>query len=435
MTVLRTGPDPTRTDAEKIRPPTFLNAESQWWDSSQIYGSSLARQLQVRSDPESGDPLPDGKLYLDRNGHLPVDPDAKTPGQELAGVNGNWWIGLSIMHTVFAREHNAIVERLKIDHPDQDGEWLFQKARLINTALIIKIHTVEWTPALLDTPELRFSMRGNWWGTLGESYARAYGRNARSEIFSGIPNSPQDHHSAPYSITEEFTAVYRMHSLIPDDFSFRRRGDDAEIKATTISEVAGAGARDLHRDVAFADALYSLGTSHPGALRLHNFPAKLRAMPEKPEEGIFVDLAAVDILRDRERGVPRYCQFLRLIDMKPPTTFAELTDNPEWQRELETVYGDIEKVDLLVGTLAENLPKGFAFSDTAFRIFILMASRRIKSDRFLTDDFTPEVYTPTGMQWIDDNSMRTVLLRHFPELAPQLEDVRNVFFPWTRAKG
>jgi hypothetical protein len=121
--------------------------------------------------------------------------------------------------------------------------------------------------------------------------------------------------------------------------------------------------------------------------------------------------------------------------MKPPTTFAELTDNPEWQRELETVYGDIEKVDLLVGTLAENLPKGFAFSDTAFRIFILMASRRIKSDRFLTDDFTPEVYTPTGMQWIDDNSMRTVLLRHFPELAPQLEDVRNVFFPWTRAKG
>lgn len=435
MTVLRTGPDPTRGEADKGRPATFLNAETPWWDSSQIYGSSLARQMQVRSDPESGKPLADGKLYLDRQGHLPIDPEAKTPNLELAGVNGNWWIGLSVMHTLFAREHNAIVDYLALEYPDQDGEWLFQKARLINNALIVKIHTVEWTPALLDTPELRFGMRGNWWGVLGETYFRAYGRRAHSEILSGIPNSPQDHHSAPYSITEEFTAVYRMHSLIPDDFSFRRCSDDSEIEVRSLVDVAGAKTREIFNSAPLVDALYSLGTSHPGALRLHNFPANLRQMPEKPEQGIFLDLAAIDILRDRERGVPRYCQFLRLIDMKPPKSFAELTDNPEWQRELEEIYGDIEKVDLLVGALAENLPKGFAFSDTAFRIFILMASRRIKSDRFLTDDFTPDVYTPAGMRWIEDNSMRTVLLRHFPELAPRLEDVRNVFFPWAKGRG
>ena len=50
---------------------------------------------------------------------------------------------------------------------------------------------------------------------------------------------------------------------------------------------------------------------------------------------------------------------------------------------------------------AERRPKGFAFSDTAFRIFILMASRRLNSDRFFTTDFTPEVYTEAGMDWID----------------------------------
>ena len=65
-----------------------------------------------------------------------------------------------------------------------------------------------------------------------------------------------------------------------------------------------------------------------------------------------------------------------------------------------------------------------------FRIFILMASRRLKSDRFYTRDFTPEVYTPAGFAWVADNSLRTVLQRHCPALAPLFADVRNVFFPW-----
>ena len=55
------------------------------------------------------------------------------------------------MHTLFTREHNAIVDRLRIEYPDKDGEWLFQKARLINAALIVKIHATEWTPALLQS--------------------------------------------------------------------------------------------------------------------------------------------------------------------------------------------------------------------------------------------------------------------------------------------
>ena len=62
--------------------------------------------------------------------------------------------------------------------------------------------------------------------------------------------------------------------------------------------------------------------------------------------------------------------------------------------------GKIDDLDLIPGVMAEDLPEGFAFSDTAFRIFILMASRRLNSDRFFTDYFTDEVYTPEGMTWI-----------------------------------
>src|SRR5206468_34787 len=76
--------------------------------------------------------------------------------------------------------------------------------------------------------------------------------------------------------------------------------------------------------------------------------------------------------------------------------------------------------------------EGFGFSDTAFRIFILMASRRLESDRFFTDDYRPEVYTRAGIDWVEANDMRSVLLRHFPTLAPALEGVKNPFAPWTR---
>ena len=85
-----------------------------------------------------------------------------------------------------------------------------------------------------------------------------------------------------------------------------------------------------------------------------------------------------------------------------------------------------------MGLLAEPFPPGFAFSDTATRVFILMASRRLTSDRFFTTDYTPEVYTQAGLDWVADNDMRSVLLRHFPQLEPALEGVKNPFAPWTR---
>jgi len=144
-----------------------------------------------------------------------------------------------------------------------------------------------------------------------------------------------------------------------------------------------------------------------------------------------MDLAATDILRIREFGLPRYNEFRELLHRPPVRTFEELTDNPAWAEELRRVYkDDIDLVDLMVGLYAEPRPKGFGFSDTAFRIFILMASRRLNSDRFFTTDYTPEVYTPVGLEWVDDNDMRTVLLRHFPDLSPWLHNIKNAFFPW-----
>jgi hypothetical protein len=399
--------------------PTYVTTDSHWWDGSQIYGSEPTISAALRAGEG-------GRLRLDPDGQLPRDLDEKV---DLTGVAGNFWLGLALLHTLFTREHNAIADRLAAEHPDWTDEQLFEKARLVNAALMAKIHTVEWTPAIIAHPTTRYAMRANWWGILG----KRLGKRSSNEVLGGIPGSPTDHHGVPYSLTEEFVAVYRMHPLLPDDFTFRSIATDDVLGERTFRELGALDVRKRLDEVGLVDSFYSFGIAHPGAITLHNYPRFLQEL--HTPDGKTVDLAATDVLRIRERGVPRYNDFRRLFHLKPAATFEELTDDPQWAEELRRVYGDVERVDLMVGLYAEPLPKGFGFSDTAFRVFILMASRRLKSDRFFTRDYNAETYTQTGLDWIDDTSMRDVLLRHYPELAPALEGVENAFAPWQRVSG
>jgi hypothetical protein len=275
-----------------------------------------------------------------------------------------------------------------------------------------------------------FALRANWYGAAGERIARTFGRISSSEVISGIPGGPTDHYGVPYALTEEFTAVYRMHPLLPDEFDLRAADGDRPLARLEFPELAGPHAREIEDRFSLADLFYSFGTTHPGAIVLRNYPRFLQRF-ERPD-GTVIDVAATDVVRIREMGVPRYCEFRRLLHLPAPRSFAELTDDAELAAEMADLYGDVERVDLMVGLFAEKRPAGFAFSDTAFRIFIVMASRRLNSDRFFTRDFRPEIYSPAGLQWVQDNDMRSVLLRHLPGLRPALHGVGNAFAPWTR---
>jgi heme peroxidase len=100
------------------------------------------------------------------------------------------------------------------------------------------------------------------------------------------------------------------------------------------------------------------------------------------------------------------------------------------------VYDDrFDRLDLMIGMFAEPKPAGFGFSDTAFRIFILMASRRLKSDRFFTTDYRPDVYTPTGLAWVQNTTMTDILLRHYPALRSAMHGVTNAFQPWAGSRA
>jgi hypothetical protein len=206
------------------------------------------------------------------------------------------------------------------------------------------------------------------------------------------------------------------------------------LQERTFREVGALETRTRIEDIGMANALYSFGIAHPGAITLHNYPRFLQTF-ERPD-GTTMDLAAVDIMRTRERGVPRYNEFRRLWHLRPAESFQDLTKDAATAEELSSIYGgDIERLDLMIGLYAEPLPKGFGFSDTAFRVFILMASRRLNSDRFFTIDYTPEVYTQEGIEWVGNTTMVDVLLRHYPQLAPALSGVQNGFSPWKRVES
>ena len=455
LEIKRTKADPTRTADEADYPNSYRNKNTHWWDGSQLYGSNKAQSDAIRS-------FSGGRLAVNDDNTLPTE---FVSGVPVTGFNSNWWVGLSMLHQLFVSEHNAIADMLISNNPGRSDQWVYDKARLINAALMAKIHTVEWTPAIIANPVTERAMYANWWGLLGDREGRDDFQDgvaklaedlAKTDSFvkktlgldpklnaalddaaflehaiGGLVGSRQaDNAGTAYTLTEEFVAVYRMHPLLRDDVEVYDIGSNVVRDRIAIEDTRDGDAEDVMSDQGANRLWYSFGITHPGSLTLHNYPEFLRNI-NVPLLGD-IDLATVDIIRDRERGVPRYNEFRRQIGLTPINKFEDLTDNAETLAELKRLYNnDVEQIDALVGQLAETVrPEGFAFGETAFQIFIMNASRRLITDRFYTSHYTDEVYTPEGIDWVENNTMVDVLSRHYPELDASLIGVENAFKPW-----
>jgi hypothetical protein len=310
-----------------------------------------------------------------------------------------------------------------------------------------------------------------------------------------------NHFGSPFNFPEEFTTVYRLHPLVPDLIEYREWQKDPNVIQTKIPVADTFRARGTQQmlEHGIASWALSMGRQRLGLLTLHNHPAFLQnlPMPRLHTQTNTLDVPALDILRDRERGIPRFNEFRRQIGLKQLTGFDDFI-GPENDKErkqiaatLREVYGqhtcdaskvisevqlnpdgspindclghpngsvvdNIEDLDTVVGWLAEpSRPHGFAISETQFHIFILNASRRLFSDRFFTSSFRPEIYTQLGIRWVEDNGpsgkvfeegmpnghqeevspLKRILLRNVPELEPELRNVVNVFDPWARDRG
>ncbi|MGD9961155.1 peroxidase family protein [Nocardioides sp.] len=402
------------TDADGTQ-RLFADAASHWWDGSEVYGADEAKANLLREG---------AKLRLTDHGYLPED----SSGMEVTGFNESWWLGLSGLHTLFAREHNVICDELRAHYRGWSDERVYQTARLVVSALIAKIHTVEWTPAILATEAIDLGLKANWNGPPSADWLTKLGIwLLDSHASVGIPATTPDHHGVPYSLTEDFVTVYRLHPLIPDDYRLLDHSTGSLLGDRSFLDIAGTRADEELRSMGLENLLYSFGVAHPGAITLNNYPRALQGFERNGER---IDLSVVDLVRSRRRGIPRYNDFRTGLHKPRLRSFDELSDDPETVRRLREVYRHVDEVDTMVGLFAETPPEGFGFSDTAFRIFILMASRRLQSDRFLTVDFRPEIYSPLGMDWVATNTMSSIILRHCPDVATLLPRNQSPFAPW-----
>lgn len=431
---------------ESSFPYAYRNSNTHWWDGSQIYGSDQSTQNSLRT-------FKNGLMRLDDN-RLPT-----RWGSVQTGFNQNWWLGLSLMHTAFVREHNRIAAYLHSVYPQMKDQELFDKARLINVAVMAKIHTVEWTPAILNNPVLAQGMYSNWYGLKGTPLGTTLGALAPmvpqilplfgapvdpqkllGKALNGIVGGPTDHYGVPYSLTEEFVSVYRMHPLVVDSLEVHDASSSRLVDTLAIDRTRDGKAEKTIDRFGFDNLWYSFGVSHPGALTLNNYPKFLQDI-RVPMVGRF-DMGTVDLIRDRERGVPRYNEFRRQIGLKPISSFTDLfvryAGDPVTAEQAATVEklnrlyaGDVEKLDLMIGCLAEAIrPDGYGFGETSFQIFTLMASRRLLSDRFFTSDFRAEIYTQEGLDWVKNRTIKGVIEDNFPTLKGKVQIPGNAFQPW-----
>ncbi|XP_062111993.1 alpha-dioxygenase PIOX [Humulus lupulus] len=409
-----------------------LNTRTPWWDGSVMYGSSKEKLQQVRT-------FKDGKLKISEDGLLLHDQD----GIPISGDVTNIWCGLSTLQALFVKEHNAVCDALKKEYPHLSEEELYRHARLVTSAVIAKIHTIDWTVELLKTHTLLAGMRINWYGMLGKKFKDTFGHVGGAVLSGLVGLKMPNNHDVPYSLTEEFVSVYRMHALLPDHLYLRdinaKPGPNKSpplIKEIPMEKLIGKEGELALTQIGFTRQLVSMGHQACGSLELWNYPLWFRDIipqdlygRDRPDH---VDLPSLEIYRDRERSVARYNEFRRRLMLIPISKWNDLTDEEEAIKTLQEVYGDdVEELDLQVGLLAEKKIKGFAISETAFVIFLLMASRRLEADRFFTSNFNNETYTKKGLEWVNKTeNLKDVLDRHYPEMAAKWMNSSSAFSVW-----
>jgi len=306
----------------------IINNHDHWWSGCQIYGPSAARNGILRTGE-------DGKLLLNQDGsYLALDAD----GVELVGFNLNLWSGLQLLHYVFAKEHNSVCDMLKAHHPTWADEQLFSKARLIITALMARIHTVEWTTAIVQHPAGRAGQYFLWYGILGTLFGRKMMGLTKflrrfpasiGQFLVGISGSKtvMAGDNIAFAHSDEFIAVYRMHSLLPDKVEVFDSQKDKLIAVKDLSEIIFENGTAVNTSVPLQDLFFSLGVGHAGALELRNYPTALRNLVTpslRGTPGHLLDMAAVDVWRSRESQLYRFNDYLKAVALPPYRSFDQL---------------------------------------------------------------------------------------------------------------
>lgn len=350
------------TGTDVFNPRKFNNEITAYLDASNVYGSDKDRSDWLRT-------FKDGKLKTSEGNLLPWNTitsefnekiDPKTPA--LANdtqVNDKLFVGgdvranenplLIAFHTLFVREHNRLCDVIISENPTWSDEQIYQSAKRKVTAYYQSIIFNEWLPIQ------------------GISLPKYSGYNP--EINSGISNL--------------FSAVaFRLgHTLISDIITrIDDKGNDTkqgniELKECyfnpLIVKISG-GIEPFLKGMA-AKPQQKLDTKMVDGVRNYLFG--------DPDFG-GLDLASINIMRCRERGISDYNTIRADFDLAKVNDFNEITKDTDLANNLKFLYGNVDNIDAYVGLLAEDHIENSIFGITLLTILKDQFLRLRDGDRF-----------------------------------------------------
>lgn len=305
-------------------PRQQLNEITAWIDASNVYGSDIERAEALRANDGTG------RLRTSARNLLPFNedglPNAGGPSAELflAGdVRANEQVGLTAMHTLFVREHNRLADEIREDDPNLSGDQVYERARQIVGAQMQVITYQEFLPALLGDeaispyegydPELDARI-----ANIFSTGAYRFGHSALSPLLLRLDGNGEEIAAGHLALRDAFFAPQR------------------------ITDEGGIGPvlRGLAAQVCQSIDPYVIDD--------------VRNFLFGPPGGGGFDLAALNIQRGRDHGLPSYNDARREFGLRPAVTFGDVTDDPEIAGRLASVYADVEDIDLWVGGLSET---------------------------------------------------------------------------------
>ena len=323
----RSAYDPaTGTGADN--PRQQINQITTWIDASNVYGSDEVRAAALRTNDGTG------KLKTSAGDLLPFNVEglqnAGSTGAELflAGdVRANEQVALTAMHTLFVREHNRLADMIRQRQPDYSGEQVYQNARRIVAAQMQAITFNEFLPVILGpgaiAPYTGYdpSVDATICNVFSASLYR-FGHSALSSRLLRLDESHDEIEQGHLALRDAFFSPTRI--LDEGGIEPLLRG----LSQQTHEEI----------DVFVVDDVRNMLFGAPGSGGL--------------------DLAALNIQRGRDHGLPNYNAVRAAYGLGPAASWADISSDPEIQARLSNAYESIDDLDVWVGALAEDHVSG-----------------------------------------------------------------------------
>lgn len=283
---------------------------------------------------------------------------------------------LTVLQTLFLRNHNRIAAKLKAMHGRWSDETIYQRARKINIAQYQNIVYREWIPAVLGEkaiPRYRgYNAAVN--ATISNEFSTVAFRMGHSMLSADIERDNSD--GSPISDPTGDSAI----SLAQDFFD-----PNLLNPAKVIDPFTGHVSSDI------GPVLKAMGSGDGQAMDLMAVGDVRNLLFGNGAGG--EDLMARDVQRDRDNGIPDYNSLRIALGLPAAKTFADITSNLQAQQALAAAYpGGVGTVDAFEGGLAEDHVKGSDVGPLFQAIMVDQFARLRDGDRFFyqNENFTSE---------------------------------------------